>query len=102
MNISNILFENFTGYSSGKYGNAVAKLTCSASPDAVCENIKLKDFNIKTPCGDATSVVLCDGVKDIGVNCVSATSREGKAALANKCTAPQASVSPFRVRKFQG
>jgi galacturan 1,4-alpha-galacturonidase len=93
--------ENFTGYSSGKYGDAVARLTCSTSKDAVCENIKFKNFNIKTPCG-GKPVILCDGVKDIGVDCVSATSAEGKAALANKCTAPEASASPFNVRKFNG
>ncbi|KAF5025854.1 hypothetical protein F66182_2076 [Fusarium sp. NRRL 66182] len=101
MNITNVLFQNFTGYSSGKYGDAVAKLTCSTSKDAVCENIKFKDFNIKTPCG-GKAVILCDGVKDIGVDCVSATSDEGKAALKNKCVAPQASASPFKVRKFNG
>lgn len=101
MIMTNHFAENFTGYSSGKYGNAVARLTCSSSKDAVCENIKFKNFDIKTPCG-GKPVVLCDGVKDIGVDCVSATSTEGKAALANKCTAPEASASPFKVRKFSG
>ncbi|RSL50011.1 hypothetical protein CEP54_012162 [Fusarium duplospermum] len=100
MNITNILFENFTGYSSGKYGDAIARLTCSSNPNAVCENIKFKNFDIKTPCG-GKPVVICDGVSDIGMDCVSATSKEAKAALANKCTAPAASVSPFKVRKFQ-
>jgi galacturan 1,4-alpha-galacturonidase len=65
----------------------------------VCENIKFKNFDIKTPCG-GKPVVICDGVSDIGMDCVSATSKEAKAALANKCTAPAASVSPFKVRKF--
>jgi galacturan 1,4-alpha-galacturonidase len=98
---TNLCIENFTGYSSGKRGNVVAKLTCSDSKDAVCENIKFKNFDIKTPCG-GKPVILCDGVKDIGVDCVSATSTEGKAALANKCVGPAATVSPFKVRKFNG
>ncbi|KAJ3458760.1 hypothetical protein MRS44_012869 [Fusarium solani] len=99
MNITNILFENFTGYSSGKYGDAIARLTCSSNPNAVCENIKFKNFDIKTPCG-GKPVVICDGVSDIGMDCVSATSKEAKAALANKCTAPAASACP-KLRRIE-
>ncbi|KXH68760.1 glycosyl hydrolase family 28 [Colletotrichum salicis] len=102
MNISNILFENFSGYSSGKYGRAVAKLTCSTNPNAVCDNIQFKNFNITTPCG-GDPVILCDGIKgDIGTPCVSATSDEGKAALAAKCTTALAVATPWEVRPFKG
>lgn len=98
VNITNVLFQNFTGYSSGEYGRAVAKLTCSTSPDAVCENIKFDNFNVESPCG--TAVILCDGISDIGVDCVSATSDEGKAALADTCSVPLARASPFPIRDY--
>ncbi|KAB5513087.1 exo-polygalacturonase [Coniochaeta sp. 2T2.1] len=89
VNITNILFQNFTGYTSGKYGRAVARFTCS--PNAICENIKLKDFNVKTPCGEP--VVICDGIEeDIGVPCVKAASPEGKAALKPACTTAMATL----------
>lgn len=92
VDISNVLFENFTGTTSGKYGRAVARLTCSSNPDAVCENIRFEDFNVESPCG-GPPVILCDGIKDgVGVPCVSASSEEGKKALAQKCTAPMAKL----------
>ncbi|KAF7552055.1 hypothetical protein G7Z17_g4571 [Cylindrodendrum hubeiense] len=92
MQISNIRFENFTGYTSGVYGNAVARLSCSTSESAVCENIVIKDFNIKTPCG-GDPVVICDGIGgDIGIDCVSYDSPEAKAALAAKCKTPIAEI----------
>ncbi|KAK3352537.1 exo-polygalacturonase [Lasiosphaeria hispida] len=47
VNVTNVIFENFTGYTSGKYGRAVARLTCS--PNAVCENIRFKNFNVSSP-----------------------------------------------------
>lgn len=89
MNLTNILFENFSGYTSGKYGRAVARFTCS--PNAVCENIQFKNFTITPPCGDKQPVILCDGIKgDLGLPCVSYNSTEGKAAIADKCTVPTA------------
>ncbi|KAM0329271.1 hypothetical protein ACHAQA_004576 [Verticillium albo-atrum] len=92
VDISNVLFENFTGTTSGKYGRAIARLTCSSSPDAVCENIRFKDFNVQSPCG-GPPVILCDGIKDgVGVPCISATSDEGKKALKDKCTSPLAEL----------
>ncbi|KAK1656228.1 family 28 glycosyl hydrolase [Colletotrichum phormii] len=93
MNVSNVLFENFTGYTSGIYGNAVAKLTCSTNPDAVCHNIKFKNFNVTSPCG-GEPVIICDGV-DGGIDtpCVSIDSDEAKAALAAKCQTPLASIN---------
>ncbi|KAH7118554.1 pectin lyase fold/virulence factor [Dactylonectria estremocensis] len=99
MNITNVLFQNFTGYTSGKYGRAVAKLTCSTNPNAVCENIKFEDFNVESPCG-GTPLIICDGVSDIGTDCYSVNSPEAKAALADKCTTAQASASPFPVRDY--
>ncbi|KAI0541554.1 family 28 glycosyl hydrolase [Xylaria digitata] len=94
MNLTNISFENFTGYTSGKYGLAVAKLTCSTNPNAVCENITFKDFNITSPC-DGDPVIICDGIKgDTGVDCVSSNSTEAIAALSKTCSVPLATVSP--------
>jgi galacturan 1,4-alpha-galacturonidase len=84
MDITNIRFENFTGYTSGVYGNAVARLSCSTSESTVCENITISDFNVETPCG-GDPVIICDGVHDIGVDCVSIDSEEAQAALSAKC-----------------
>ncbi|KAK3985476.1 exo-polygalacturonase [Cladorrhinum sp. PSN332] len=90
MNITNILFENFTGYTSGKYGRAVARLSCS--PNAVCENIRFKNFNITTPCG-GEPIAICDGIKgDIGIPCFNSTSSEATVALKAKCTTAMASL----------
>ncbi|KAH6695119.1 exo-polygalacturonase, partial [Plectosphaerella plurivora] len=92
VDVTNVLFQNFTGTTSGKYGRAVARLTCSTSENAVCENIRFEDFNVQSPCG-GPPVILCDGIKDgVGVPCVSATSDEGKAALKAKCTSPLAEL----------
>jgi galacturan 1,4-alpha-galacturonidase len=89
VNITNVLFENFSGYTSGKYGRAVARFTCSTNPNAVCDNIKLVNFNVTSPCGDP--VVICDGIKGgLGTPCVQYNSTEAKAALAAKCTVPLA------------
>lgn len=94
MNITNILFENFSGYTSGKYGLAVASLTCSTNPDAVCENITFKNFNVTSPC-EGDPIIICDGVKgDTGVGCVSSNSTEAVAALSQTCSVPLATVSP--------
>ncbi|KAH8887132.1 pectin lyase-like protein [Thozetella sp. PMI_491] len=90
VNITNVLFENFSGYSSGKYGRAVASLTCS--PNAVCENIQFKNFNVTSPCG-GPPVVICNGISGgIGLPCVNSTSPEAKAALAAKCTTSMATL----------
>lgn len=94
MNITNVRFENFTGYSSGKNGRAVASLRCSTNPDAVCDNITFKNFNITSPCG-GDPVIICDGITgDIGVDCVSANSTEALDALSTSCSVPLATVSP--------
>lgn len=88
MDITNIHFENFHGYTSGVYGNAVARLSCSAGEEAVCANITVKDFNIETPCG-GDPVIICDGMPDdLGVDCVSYDSEEAQAALEAECTTP--------------
>jgi galacturan 1,4-alpha-galacturonidase len=100
MNITNILFENFTGYSSGKYGRAVARLTCSKNPNAVCDNIRFRNFNITSPCG-GPPVILCDGIRGgVGMPCISADSAEAKEVLGAKCAVPLATATPFRVRPF--
>ena len=88
MQITNIHFENFTGYTSGVYGNAVARLSCSSAEDAVCANITLKDFDVKTPCG-GEPVVICYGMHCyVGVDCVPYESDEAQAALKAKCETP--------------
>ncbi|CAG7555891.1 unnamed protein product [Fusarium equiseti] len=88
MQITNIHFENFTGYTSGVYGNAVARLSCSSAEDAVCANITLKNFDVKPPCG-GEPVVICDGMHgDVGVDCVPYESGEAQAALKAKCETP--------------
>ncbi|KAK1836853.1 ADP-ribosylation factor 6 [Podospora conica] len=90
VNITNVVFENMSGSTSGKFGNAVARLTCS--PNAVCSNIQFKNFTVTSPCG-GQPVVICDGIHgDIGVPCVSSTSTEAKAALAKKCSGEKASL----------
>lgn len=98
MNITNILFENFSGYTSGKYGTAVARFSCSTNPDAVCDNIQFKNFTVTSPCGDA--VILCDGIKGgLGDDypCVASNSTEATAALAATCSVPLATstVTPW-------
>lgn len=93
MNITNIAFENFSGYTSGKYGLAVAQLTCSTNPSAVCENITFKNFTVTSPCGDP--VIICDGIKgDTGTDCISSDTAEAKAALSKTCSVPLATASP--------
>ncbi|KAF2224632.1 exo-polygalacturonase [Elsinoe ampelina] len=97
VNVTNVLFENFSGTTSGKYGRAVAKLTCSSNPNAVCENITFKNFTVTSPCGNSTTtnkaVIICDNIKGgLGTDCVPSNSTEAKAALADKCTAPMATL----------
>ena len=73
VNITNILFKNIHGVSSGKEGVDVASLVCS--PAAVCENIRLENIDLKSPENpDEQGVVLCDGIADgVGVPCVANT-----------------------------
>jgi galacturan 1,4-alpha-galacturonidase len=69
VNVTNIVFENVYGTSSGAEGNVVAELICS--PNAVCEGITLKDINLSTPEGEK-GVVVCDGISGgVGVECQS-------------------------------
>ena len=90
VNVTNITFENFSGTTSGKYGRAVARLTCS--PNAVCSNIQFKNFNVTSPCG-GPPIIICDGIHgSVGMPCVSSTSTEAKSALTNKCVAEMATL----------
>jgi galacturan 1,4-alpha-galacturonidase len=67
-----IVFQNFTGSSSGANGRKVAKLTCS--PNAVCSNITLDDIELASPAG-SPPVIICDGIQgDIGVACLPSNS----------------------------
>ncbi|KAM0271906.1 hypothetical protein ACHAQH_008908 [Verticillium albo-atrum] len=86
MSITNILFENFTGTTRGNRGRAVAKLTCSTSPDAVCDNIRFRNFDVRSPCG-GTAIAICDGVTgDTGdLPCYPSDSAEARAALRDTC-----------------
>ncbi|KAL1862836.1 hypothetical protein Daus18300_008333 [Diaporthe australafricana] len=96
VNVTNVHFENFSGYTSGKYGRAVASLTCSSNPNAICENITFKNFTVTSPCGNGTAdnaVVICDNIRgDVGVGCVSSNSTEAIAAKADKCSVPLATL----------
>lgn len=67
VNITNIVFENVYGTSSGSEGDVVADLICS--PNAVCEDIQLEDIDISPPNGDE-GVVVCEGIAGgVGVEC---------------------------------
>ena len=68
VNITNILFKNIYGSSSGKRDPYVGSLVCS--PAAVCENIKLEDIDLVKPNGEK-GLIICDGIAGgIGVDCV--------------------------------
>ncbi|KAF9888528.1 hypothetical protein FE257_008635 [Aspergillus nanangensis] len=84
VNITNILLQNVTGYTNGRYGRETGIFTCSSNPDAVCDNIKLVDWDVRSPCGPA--VISCDGIKGgLGVPCYNSSSPEVKAAAADTC-----------------
>ncbi|ROT38535.1 pectin lyase-like protein [Sodiomyces alkalinus F11] len=93
MNVTNVLFENFRGYSSGANGRAVARVRCSTNTEAAtCRNIRFENFNVTSPCG-GEPVVICDGIdSDLGVPYVSFDSEEAQAALADKCEEERASI----------
>lgn len=93
MSVEDVVFENFSGYTSGKNGRAVARLTCSTSEDAVCNNITFRNFTMTSPCGDE-AVVICDGVDDLGYDCVPFDSDEARAALADTCVTEQVTIEP--------
>lgn len=98
--MTNVVFENFSGYTSGKYGRVVASLTCSSNPDAVCENITFRNFTVTSPCGNnngtassSSAVVICDNISgDVGLDCVASNSTEAVAALADTCSVPLATL----------
>ncbi|KUI68509.1 putative exopolygalacturonase B [Cytospora mali] len=96
VNVTNVLFENFSGYTSGKYGRVVASLTCSSNPNAVCENITFRNFTVTSPCGNGTAsnaVIICDNIKGgVGTGCVSSNSSEAVAAKADTCSVPLATL----------
>ncbi|KAJ5260528.1 Glycoside hydrolase family 28 [Penicillium angulare] len=71
VNVTNIVFDNIWGTSSGKEGKVIADLTCS--PNAVCSNISLSRINVTSPAGSPPEII-CDGIQgSIGVNCTSST-----------------------------
>ncbi|CEJ61734.1 Putative Exo-polygalacturonase [Penicillium brasilianum] len=71
VNITNVVFDNISGTSSGKNGKVVVDLTCS--PNAVCSDIHLSRINLTSPAGSPPEII-CDGIQgDIGVNCTSST-----------------------------
>lgn len=72
VDMTNILFQNFTGSSSGTNKRKVAKLVCS--PNAICKNITLDDIDLISPYG-SPPVIICDGIQGgIGVDCLPANS----------------------------
>ncbi|KAL3471231.1 pectin lyase fold/virulence factor [Aspergillus californicus] len=67
VNVTDIVFDNIYGTSSGSDGNVVVDLVCS--PNAVCDGIVLKDIEIYTPEGEE-GVVVCEGVQGgVGFEC---------------------------------
>ncbi|KAL4802615.1 pectin lyase fold/virulence factor [Aspergillus unguis] len=67
VNVTNIVFDNIYGTSSGNQGDVVADLVCS--PNGVCEGIQLRDIDILTPEGKE-GVVVCEGIAGgVGVEC---------------------------------
>ncbi|KAJ5622769.1 hypothetical protein N7490_011374 [Penicillium lividum] len=71
VNITNIIFDNIWGTSSGSKGKVVVDLTCS--PNAVCTNITLSRIDITSPAGSPPEYI-CDGIEgDVGLNCTSAS-----------------------------
>ena len=71
VNITDIVFDNIWGTSSGAEGTVVVDLTCS--PNAVCSNIHLSRINLTSPAGSPPEII-CDGIEgDIGVNCTSSS-----------------------------
>ncbi|KAH8881218.1 exo-polygalacturonase [Thozetella sp. PMI_491] len=86
VNVTNVTIENVQGKTSGSFGRVTAIFSCSTNPNAVCENIRLVNWNITSPCGEPT-IVVCDGIKDgLGaVPCYSSTSDEAVAARKNTC-----------------
>ncbi|KAB8204792.1 putative exopolygalacturonase B [Aspergillus parasiticus] len=88
VNVTNIRFENFTGYNNGEEGNVVASLVCGAS--SVCENITFVDWNVKSACG-GDPVYICDGITgDIGVPCVNSSDPIAVSAKKATCTVTDA------------
>ncbi|KAL4790336.1 pectin lyase fold/virulence factor [Aspergillus venezuelensis] len=74
VNVTDIVFENVHGTSSGSEGDVVAELICS--PNAVCNGIEVKNINVKTPEGE-TGVVVCGGIAGgVGVECQAAEDEE--------------------------
>lgn len=86
VNVTNISIENISGWTNGRYGRNTASFTCSTSPAAVCENIKLKNWTVESVCGKP-SIVICNGIKGgLGeVPCYNSTSAEAVAALSDTC-----------------
>jgi len=58
VNISDVVFENVWGTSSGLAGDVVADLTCS--PGALCEGIELRNISVKSPGGGEK--VVCENI----------------------------------------
>ncbi|KAJ5684860.1 uncharacterized protein N7477_001205 [Penicillium maclennaniae] len=72
VNVTNIVFDNIYGTSSGAQGKVVVDLTCS--PNAVCSGIHLSQINLTSPAGSPAEII-CDGIQgDIGVSCQSSSS----------------------------
>ena len=72
--MTDIVFENVYGTSSGSEGDVVAELICS--PNAVCNGIEVRNINVKTPEGE-TGVVVCEGIAGgVGVDCQAAEDEE--------------------------
>ncbi|KAJ5623021.1 hypothetical protein N7490_011626 [Penicillium lividum] len=67
--LSGVVFEGFSGTTSGKYGSVTGNMDCGA--DGSC-GVKVSGYTVVAPDGD--SEVLCANTEDLGVTCTSGAS----------------------------
>ncbi|KAJ5560208.1 hypothetical protein N7513_002607 [Penicillium frequentans] len=67
--LSDVVFEGFSGTTSGKYGDVTGNVDCGA--DGTC-GVTVSDYTVVAP--DGESEVLCANTEDLGVTCTSRAS----------------------------
>jgi polygalacturonase len=67
--LTDVVFEGFSGTTSGKYGDVTGNMDCGA--DGTC-GVTVSDYTILAP--DGESEVLCANTDDLGVTCTSGAS----------------------------
>lgn len=69
--IKDVYFKNFTGITTGKYGNVVANLDC---PDNTICDVHFSDFQVTSP-KEGLPIELCANLpEDPGINCTAGAS----------------------------